>query len=203
MKVVGLTGGIGTGKSTVARLLRARGLPVLDADQAARDVVAPGEPALAAIVARFGAEVLAANGALDRAALRARIAHDPGARAALEAITHPAIFARLEAQLGELAQAGHPVAVVEAALMVETGSWRRYDAVLVVSCDPDTQLRRVLARDATSEADARALIAAQLPLSEKEAVATAVVWNVGSVEALEAAVDAAWEVVAKRLGLRA
>lgn len=203
MKVVGLTGGIGTGKSTVARLLRARGLPVLDADQAARDVVAPGEPALAAIVARFGAEVLAANGALDRAVLRARIAHDPDARAALEAITHPAIFARLEAQLGELAQAGHPVAVVEAALMVETGSWRRYDAVLVVSCDPDTQLRRVLARDATSEADARALIAAQLPLSEKEAVATAVVWNVGSVEALEAAVDAAWEVVAKRLGLRA
>ncbi|TVQ90154.1 MAG: dephospho-CoA kinase [Deltaproteobacteria bacterium] len=189
MKVIGLTGGIASGKSTVARLLRERGIPVLDADQAARAVVAPGAPALAQIVASFGPEVLDTQGALDRPAMRARIIEDPGARRTLEAITHPAIFAHLREALAELHAQGHRVAVVEAALMVETGSYKLYDEVWVVSSDPVTQLMRLQARDGMEEAQARALIAAQLPLAQKEAIADAILWNHGDLEALRAQVD--------------
>ncbi len=121
--------------------------------------------------------------------MRARIAHDPDARRALEAITHPRIFAATAAALRDLAEAGTPLAGVEAALMVETGSWRLYDALVVVSAAPETQLARVLARDGGSEADARALLATQLPLADKEAVATFVVRNDGSLEALARQVD--------------
>ena len=107
MKVVGLTGGIATGKSTVGRMLTDLGVPVLDADQAARQVVEPGQPALAAIVEAFGSEVLQADGSLDRAALRDRITRDAEARATLEGITHPAIRTSIALHLGELAQQGH------------------------------------------------------------------------------------------------
>ena len=189
MRVVGLTGGIATGKSTVGELLRARGVPVVDADQAARVVVAPGQPALQAIVAHFGADVLGADGTLDRAAMRARISADAGARKALEGITHPAILQHIAGQVQALAAEGHELVVVEAALMVETGSYRGYSALVVVTTDPDEQLRRVMARDDMTTEGARALIATQLPLADKEAVATHLIRNEGTREALEARVD--------------
>jgi len=196
MKVVGLTGGIATGKSTVASLLRARGVPVIDADQVAREIVEPGQPALQALVEHFGPDILDAEGRLIRKALRERIAADDQARAALDRITHPAIRARMAQQLAELATQGHPIAVVEAALLVETGSYRQYDTLIVVSCSRQTQLERLLARDDTDPATARGLLDAQLPLEDKEAVADVIIRNEGTLPDLEAAVDAAWEQIA-------
>jgi dephospho-CoA kinase len=189
VKVVGLTGGIATGKSTVGAHLRDRGVPVLDADQVAREVVQPGQPALERIVEAFGPQVLTAEGQLDRAAMRARISADPEARRRLEGITHPAILGRIASEVQRLAGEGEELVVVEAALMVETGSYRGYAALVVVTCAPATQLARVMARDGVDEASARALIATQLPLSEKEAVATHLIRNDGSVDALKARAD--------------
>jgi dephospho-CoA kinase len=191
VKTFGLTGGVGCGKSTVARLLRERhGIPVVDADEIAREVVAPGTPGLAAIVDAFGPEVLDGSGALDRARMRARVMADADARRRLEAITHPRIFEAMGARLQALAAEGHPVVGVEAALMVETGSWRMYDDLVVVTCTPDTQVRRVVARDGVDEAQARAVLAAQLATAEKERVATYVVHNDGATDALITQVDA-------------
>lgn len=191
-QVIGLTGGIATGKSTVAAILTEMGVPVIDADQVAREVVEPGQPALARIVEAFGPEVLDGAGRLDRAAMRRRISHDPQARQALEAITHPAIREAIGQRLVELAQSGAPAAVVEAALLVETGSYRLYPKLIVVTCPPELQLARLLARDSTHEADARALIAAQLPLADKEAVATHVIRNEGDLEELRRHVRDVW-----------
>jgi len=202
MKTVGLTGGIACGKSTVAALLRARGVPVLDADQASRQVMAPGSPALAEIAARFGADLIGPDGALDRKALGARIVGDPAARRALEAITHPRIYAALEAGIAALAAQGHAVGVIEAALMVETGSYRRYDALLVVRASPDVQVRRLMSREGMAEAQARAWLAAQMPVDDKAKLATAVIDNDGEPDALAAATARAWEVILARLGLR-
>ena len=195
MKVVGLTGGIGTGKSTVARFLADDGIPVIDADQVARDVVAPGTPALARIVGAFGPEVLDDQGALDRPAMRQRITHDPEACRTLEGITHPAIGAAVLEAIGRLQERGERFAVVEAALMVETGSYRQYQALIVVTCAPEVQLARVLARDGMAEADARALIASQLPLAEKEAVADHVIRNDGDLEGLRARTREVWSAI--------
>lgn len=185
MKVVGLTGGVATGKSTVARLFEAWGARVIDADRVAREVVEPGTPGLRDIVERFGADALGADGRLDRAAMRRRIASDPEAKRALEAITHPAILGTVAQRLAAWAAEGVSLAVVEAALMVETGSYRGYAELVVVTCDPELQVRRVMARDHVSEDDARALLRAQLPLSAKEAVATHVIRNDGDRDALE------------------
>lgn len=193
--LVGLTGGIGTGKSTVARLLAARGAAVIDADQAARAVVEPGTPGLAAIERAFGPEVLR-DGALDRAAMRRRILDDPEARRTLESITHPAIRAWVAEQVAARAAEGARVIVVEAALLVETGGHRLYPVLVVVSCAPETQIRRVMARDGVDEAAARAIVAAQLPLAAKEAVAHHVVRNDGDEAALAAAVDQLWSALA-------
>lgn len=191
MRTVGLTGGIACGKSTVAGLLRARGVPVLDLDRVAREVVAPGEPALAEIAARWPTVVV--DGALDRKALGAVVVADPTARRALEAITHPRIWARTEQWLAERAEAGEPVAVVEAALMVETGSWRRYDQLLVVSCRRDVQLARLMAREGMDAETATRWLDAQMPLAEKEAVADAVVRNDGDLVALAEETRRAWD----------
>lgn len=197
MKTVGLTGGIATGKSTVARRLRdVHGVPVLDADQIARRVLEPGSPTLAALVAALGDDLLDERGALRRRLLRERMVRDPEVKATLDELTHPAIRSRLDQALAALARGGHPVAVVEAALLVETGGYRLYDAVLVVSCDPAVQVERLMARDGVSREEAELTLATQLPLAAKEAVATAVIRNDGSLSELEAAVDAAWAAVA-------
>lgn len=192
MKTVGLTGGIATGKSTAARVLRELGAVVIDADQVSRDVTAPGSPGLAAVVEAFGDAMLDDQGALNRKALGAVVMADPEARRHLEEITHPLIIAAMMERLRELAMAGEPAAVIEAALMVETGSWRNYSELWVVTCEPATQLERLMARNDHSREAAERWIGSQLPLAEKEAVATRVFRNDGGVEELRAAVTAAW-----------
>jgi dephospho-CoA kinase len=193
MKTIGLTGGIATGKSTVARILRDElGVPVIDADQVAREVVAPGQPALAEIAARFGDTVLLPDGALNRKALGALVMADPEARGALESITHPRIRAAIQQHLHALAEAETPAAAVEAALLVETGAYRLYDALLVVSCAPETQLQRLMSREGLSEPEARRWVQSQLPLAEKERLGTVVIHNDGDGEALRAQTHAAW-----------
>jgi dephospho-CoA kinase len=193
MRTVGLTGGIACGKSTVADLLRERGVPVLDLDAVAREVVAPGEPALAEIAARWPAVIH--DGELDRKALGAVIVADPAARRALEGITHPRIWARMEDWLRQEEREGAPVAVVEAALMVETGSWRRYHALLVVSCSPAVQRARLAAREGYDAATVERWLATQMPLEDKERVATAVIHNDTSRDVLAVALDQAWATI--------
>lgn len=193
MKTFGLTGGIGTGKSTVAQLLRERhGVPILDADQVAREVVAKGTDGLAAVVDAFGPEILDADGNLDRARMRALVMSDTSARRRLESITHPRIFESIGAWVARQTSAHAPLVGIEAALMVETGSWRMQDALVVVSASPAVQIARVIARDGVSEPEARAVLDAQLPMADKERVATYVVRNEGSFDDLIVATDDVW-----------
>ncbi len=187
MITVGLTGGIACGKSTVAARLAEAGVPVLDLDRVSREVVAPGTDGLAEIARRWPAVVR--DGALDRKALGALVVADPAARRELEAITHPRIWAAMEAWLA--AQTA-PAVVVEAALMVETGSWRRYDKLLVVTCAPDIQRRRLAAREGYDADTVEKWLAAQLPLAEKERLASAVIRNDGGPEQLAEAIQKAW-----------
>lgn len=185
--IVGLTGGIACGKSTVARILRGMGVAVLDLDQVARQVVEPGEPALADIAARWPEVVH--DGVLDRKALGAIVVRDAAARSALEAITHPRIWARMEAWIAD--QVGP--AVVEAALMVETGSYRRYDKLLVVACSPEVQRARLASREGYDPETVERWLATQMPIAAKVALADAVVWNDGDEAALTAEVRRAWD----------
>ncbi|MEO0326357.1 MAG: dephospho-CoA kinase [Myxococcota bacterium] len=188
--IVGLTGGIASGKSTVGARLRALGVPVVDADALAREVVAPHTPGLAAVVQAFGESVLTAEGELDRKALGALVFADEAARKRLEAITHPRIAAAGQARLAELATHPAPYRVYEAALLVENGLHRAFPALVVVAAREETQLARLRARDGLDEAAARARLAAQLPLADKIAVATDVLHNDGDRATLLAAVDA-------------
>lgn len=192
MTVVGLTGGIGTGKSTVAALLREMGAAVIDADQVSRAVVEKGSVGLQRIVDAFGPEVLDDQEGLDRAAMRRRIVSDPDAKATLEAITHPLIAQHIGGWLAARSAEGAAVAVVEAALMVETGSYRNYPHVWVVSANRATQVARVQQRDGVSRDDAEAIVASQWPMEKKEAVATRVLRNVSDLATLRAEVEAAW-----------
>jgi dephospho-CoA kinase len=195
---IGLTGGIGSGKSTVAGLLAARGARIVDADRIAREVVEPGTPGLEAVVVAFGQEVLTPEGALDRPALAAVVFADPDARRRLDGIVHPLVRARAT----ELVAAAPPDAVVvqDVPLLVETGQAGSYDLVLVVEADLDTRVRRLVGRG-LSEEDARARIAAQASDEQRRAVADVVLDNSGSVEDLEAQVDRFWaERVAPALG---
>jgi dephospho-CoA kinase len=189
LKLVGLTGGIGTGKSTVAQMIRDLGVPVLDADVLAREVVAPGEPALAEI-AKVWPDILSADGTLDRRKLGARIFSDPAARARLEAITHPRIQEAALAQAKALHGAGHPLVFYEASLLVETGRHRDFDGLVVVTAGEEQQLARVQARDGISPADARARLAAQLPADEKRRAATHLIDNSGDRESTRRQVEA-------------
>lgn len=177
MRLVGLTGGIATGKSTFAAALRALGVPVVDADQLARGVVAPGAPALAEVAARFGPGVLAADGTLDRKALGALVFADPAARRRLEAITHPAIRRAMEAETARLAAAGHDLAFYDTPLLYEVGLEPAMALVVVVVAPPEAQLARLRARDGLTAAEAQARLAAQLPVAEKAARADVVVDN--------------------------
>ncbi|MED5369906.1 MAG: dephospho-CoA kinase [Myxococcota bacterium] len=194
MITIGLTGGIATGKSTVATILReSLNVPVIDADQVSRDVVALGTPGLAELVSEFGPDILRTDGALDRKKLGEIVVSDKSARRRLERLTHPLIREEIEARLLALNSAGAAVAVVEAALLVETGSYRLYDHLIVVSAAPAVQLARLMARENLSEPQAQQWLDTQLPLERKEAVATVVIRNDGDLQALEAATLAAWE----------
>jgi dephospho-CoA kinase len=187
LRLVGLTGGIGSGKSTVARLIAELGVPVLDADRLAREVVAPGQPAHADIAAAWP-EVIAPDGAIDRKRLGTIVFADPDARRRLEAITHPRIHALCDRRAVELAQQGHRLAFYEASLLVETGRHRDLDGLVVVTASEETQVRRTVARDGLTAGEARARIAAQLPQADKVRVATDVIDNDGSLEATRAEV---------------
>jgi dephospho-CoA kinase len=192
VRLVGLTGGIGSGKSTVSEMFRALGATVIDADQVAREVVRPGEPALGEIARRFPGTV-DATGQLDRAALAARIFSDPAERAALNAIVHPRIQAEVQRRTAALATAGVESVVYDAALLIENGLHHAMDAVVVVWVPRELQRARLTARDALSDADAEARIAAQAPLDAKRAVATWVVDNAGTREQTRQQVVAIWK----------
>ena len=192
MRTVGLTGGIGSGKSAVSRLLQQRGAVVVDADLIAREVVAVGTPGLAAVVDAFGREVLLEDGSLDRPALGRLVFSDPAQLARLNAITHPLIAERTAELFRAAAASGAEVLVHDIALLVEHGLTRSYDAVVVVAASPETQLDRLVRLRGMSADEARARIAAQLPLEDKLAVATHVVRNDGPLEELEAQVERLW-----------
>jgi dephospho-CoA kinase len=182
--LVGLTGGIATGKSTVSALLRQLGCEIIDADLLAREVVEPGQPALAQIVTEFGRDVVTAAGALDRKKLGAIVFANPERRRRLEAITHPAIRDRFQARLDELAERGFVGLVVfDAAVMIESGNYKNMDRLVVVVTDEPTQLARLHGRDGTDDAENRRKVASQMPLAEKAKLADYVIDNSGDREA--------------------
>ena len=187
---VGLTGGIGCGKSHVLRRLAARGFATLDLDVTAREITAPGSPALAEIAAEFGTGVLGPGGALDRPALAKVVFADAAARARLNAIVHPRVRAA-EARWAEgFAGREGAVLVTDAALLVEAGAHLRFDRLVVVHCEPGAQLARLRARDGLDEEAARARIAAQMPLAEKRAFAHFEVDTSGSIDETDREADA-------------
>jgi dephospho-CoA kinase len=187
--VIGLTGGIASGKSVVARMLVERGAAVIDADLLARKVVEPGQPALAELVARFGAAILTADGELDRKRLGAIAFADEDARRDLGRITHPRIAAASAQAIADWAEGGANVVFYEAALLVENHAHAGLAGLIVVSAPPELQETRLMARDHLTVEEARARIASQLPLSEKIKVATWVIENTGDLDALSSEVD--------------
>ncbi len=188
--MIGLTGGIASGKSAVGRMLEDLGAAVVDADQLAREVVEPGTPGLQEVVAAFGRDVLDGEGRLARGRLGERIFADPGERRRLERILHPRI-AELARQ--RLAAVRGRLAVYQAPLIFETGREGEFQGVLLVDCDPELQLARLRVRDRLEEADARARLAAQLPAAERRRRATWVVDNSGSLDDTRAQLLRLWE----------
>ena len=187
---LGLTGGIGSGKSTVSARLASHGAIVIDYDLLAREAVEPGTPALAAIAERFGDDVIAADGTLDRTALGAVVFGDDAARHDLEAITHPAIFDLAIAR--EATVPDDAVVVHDHPLLVEVGMDTFCDLVVVVDAPEDVQLERLVTLRGMTEADARARLAAQASREVRTAAADFVLDNTGSIEELEAKVDEIW-----------
>jgi dephospho-CoA kinase len=196
---VGLTGGIASGKSTVGRIFRSLGVTVVDADEVAREVVERGSEGLAEVVAAFG-DVLTEEGALDRKKVAAIVFDDPDARRRLERITHPRIFARSMQRMAEAASRGEPLAVYEAALLVENGSYKMFQALVVVAATASVQVSRVATRDGIDEVGARARMAAQMPLEKKIEVADYVIWNDGDLAALEAKTRDVYTALLARFG---
>ena len=188
MIVVGLTGGIGSGKSTVAEALRARGAAVVDTDEISRHLTGPAGAAMAELRAAFGARFVAADGSLDREAMRALAFEDPGARSRLESILHPAIRNEADRQL---AAAGAPYSLVVVPLLFETGSYlARVARTLVVDCPEHLQLERTMRRSGLAEPQVRAIMAAQWPRWRRLQAADDVIWNGGSTEELAPQCDA-------------
>ncbi|KAJ3360125.1 hypothetical protein GGF31_003480 [Allomyces arbusculus] len=209
MKIVGLTGGIATGKSSVSRHLAACGVPVIDCDQLARQVVEPGTPGLRALVDAFGPEILQQpSGALDRAKLGAIIFADEAKRHILNRITHPAIRRAILAKVIDYWLRGEPLVVVDAPLLIEAGLHKLCNEVVVVYCPDDVQLQRLMKRDGMPQADAEARMRSQKPMDEKLRLATRVLDNTGSLQDLFRQADAllikmrppAWRTWAWRIG---
>jgi len=191
VRLIGLTGGIGSGKSTVARMLAERGAVIVDADAIAREVVEPGHPAFEEVVRRFGPGILLPDGTLDRAQLASLVFADDSSRAALNDIVHPEVGREVAARI-EAYRDTDAVVVVDIPLMVESGGTAGFDAVLVVSA-PGWQRIERLARDrAMSDSDVRARIASQASDEQRKKIATHVIENTGTIEQLEGAVDRFW-----------
>jgi dephospho-CoA kinase len=184
---IALTGGIASGKSTVARLFTALGARLIDTDQIARDIVVPPSAVLERIAARFGPQILTAGGTLDRARLRSIVFADRAARRDLEAITHPAIQAEVARQSAAL---GGPYQLVAVPLLLETGTQRDYDRVLLVDASPETQHRRLMARDGIDAAAADRMLMAQAARAPRRAAADDIIDNEGDVAALAPQVEA-------------
>jgi dephospho-CoA kinase len=191
-RFIGLTGSIATGKSTVARMLTAHGAALLDADLIAREVVAPGQPALTEIAARFPG-VVAADGTLDRQALGERIFSSPAEREALNAITHPRIQAEVIRRTLELTERGVPVVIYDAALLIENRLDQAMDAVILVTAPSGAQRQRLRARNGLTPEQADARIASQLSQDEKRKHATWEIDNGGTLAQTQLQVDALWE----------
>jgi dephospho-CoA kinase len=179
---IGLTGGIASGKSTAAKFFGALGIPILDSDQIARDVVEPGQPPLERLVKRFGQSILTADGHLDRPALRDIVFSDPMARADLEALTHPAIGAAMEARSAE---AGGPYQVLVIPLLVEKNLSSHVDRVLVVDCAEELQVRRLRDRDGSTAEQAQAILGAQAPRAARLRAADDVITNEADMSAVQ------------------
>jgi dephospho-CoA kinase len=186
MLVVGLTGGIGSGKSAVSRLFEDYGVPVIDADHVAREVVEPGSPALDEIVRQFGDDVLLHDGRLDRANLRHKIFNDQQARKKLETILHPRIRQRMRDRLQSI---GAPYAIFVVPLLIETGQHQDVDRVLVVDCPEALQMERVKKRDSASASQITAIMASQVSREQRLAEADDIIENRGSLEELNASVS--------------
>ena len=201
--LVGLTGSIATGKSTVSRMFAHLGARVLDADLLAREVVMPGQPAYLKIVEEFGHGVVQDDGTLDRKALGAVVFAEPARRKRLEEITHPAIAARQQRILSVLEEeAFEGIVIWDVALLFETGGVAKMDRVVVVATDPDTELARLMARDGMAEADAHARMASQMPVAEKAKRAHYVVDNSGDRTQTEGQVKAVYEALLGELAAR-
>jgi dephospho-CoA kinase len=188
MVCVGLTGGIGVGKSTVAAMFEALGAAVVDADRIGRRLQEPGEPCHRAIVEEFGREILDAGGRIDRKRLGEIVFADPTRRATLEAIMHPAIWAACEAEIRAAAAAGRGVCVVEAALILETGARARFDKVIVVVAPSDVQIERLARARGLTPAEAQRRLAAQWSTEDKARLADFVIHNGGDLATTKAQV---------------
>ncbi|WP_066529119.1 dephospho-CoA kinase [Corynebacterium bouchesdurhonense] len=187
---VGLTGGIGSGKSTVARMLANEGFTVVDADQIAREIMEPGSPVLAEVAREFGEELVLADGSLNRAELAHRAFTTADATARLNAITHPAIRAESMRRLDEAEARDEAAAVYDMPLLVDLGLHKAMDLTVVVDVEPEERVRRLVASRGLDEADARARIARQIPDAERNAAADVIINNNGPVEELGPQVEA-------------
>ena len=193
MQVIGLTGGIASGKSSVARILERLGATIIDADLLAREAVLPGTSAHQAIVAAFGTEILLPDATIDRKALGRIVFAAPDARRRLEAITHPAIARLAEERLAAARQSGAPAVFYVAPLLIEAGATGRVDDIWVVYADRETQISRLTERDAIRREEAEQRLAAQMSMEEKATYGSAVIDNRGTPEETERQVVALWQ----------
>ena len=199
MLKIGLTGGIACGKSTVSGIIATLGIPVLDADQVARDIVTIGSEGLFEIRQHFGEDICLDNGELNRPKLREIIIADPEKRQVLESITHPKIFMNMLKWQQRQQQQGCHATLVEAALMIETGSYKMYDAVIVTTCSVENQLSRLMARNKVSQEIAQQWINSQMPLAQKEAIGDVVIENNGTLTDLHEQTTNAWNQLLNKL----
>jgi dephospho-CoA kinase len=198
MKIVGLTGGIASGKSTVEKILIELGATVIDADQLSRDAVEKGTPALQAITMEFGSEILCSDGSLNRKALAAKVFSDIEALRRLEAIMHPAISELASRRLAEFRAKGLPIVFYMAPLLIERGLQKEMDEVWVVYVDDQTQLQRLIEREGFTEEEAKQRIAAQMPIETKKQYGRVIIDNRNGVEELREQVERAWQELMER-----
>lgn len=192
IRVIGLTGGIATGKSSVALFFTERGIPVIDADQLARYAVLPGSPALEQIITLFGREVLTRDGELDRKRLGELIFSNPEKRRRLEDILHPEIRKLAEERIAQAAEAGHQRLIYMAPLLIEAGATERVDDIWVVTVRPEIQLDRLMLRDGITREQAQRMVESQMPLSEKERYGSVVIDNSGTEAETRMVLETVW-----------
>jgi dephospho-CoA kinase len=182
MRIFGLTGNIGSGKSTVAAMLREAGIPVFDVDQISREVMSPGGRAYDAVVQAFGKAIVRKDGTIDRKRLGEIVFSDPASRERLERISHPAILEAMKEAIAGIAREGHPAVVVEATLIHESGKKGLFEAVISVTCDRETAISRLVARDGMSRGQAEARLRAQMDPERKADASEYVIDNSGEIE---------------------